>query len=131
MSDPYQVLGLKQGASIDEVKRAYRELARKYHPDLNKSEEARKKFEEITAAYNQILNSSNNDFNFLLEGFQFEEEPIDFDTIIATVGKAIGVEAQYEITFRCPLCGKKWKEKSFLKVDEEVEEICQDCLSSL
>ena len=33
MNDPYQVLGVRPDASDDEVKRAYRELARKYHPD--------------------------------------------------------------------------------------------------
>lgn len=33
MQNPYEVLGLKEGASIEEVKRAYRELVKKYHPD--------------------------------------------------------------------------------------------------
>ena len=33
MRDPYEVLGIQRGASEDEIKKAYRELARKYHPD--------------------------------------------------------------------------------------------------
>ena len=33
--DPYRILGLKPGASEEEVKRAYRQLAKKYHPDMN------------------------------------------------------------------------------------------------
>ena len=35
MDDPYKVLGLERGASDEEVKKAYRRLAKKYHPDLN------------------------------------------------------------------------------------------------
>ena len=35
MTDPYEVLGLKRGASDEEIKRAYRALSRKYHPDAN------------------------------------------------------------------------------------------------
>ena len=45
--DPYEVLGLPHGASMEEVTRAYRQLAKKYHPDLNKSPEAAEKLKEI------------------------------------------------------------------------------------
>ena len=40
MKDPYEVLGLQRGASKDEVKSAYRKLAKKYHPDLNPGDKA-------------------------------------------------------------------------------------------
>ena len=54
--DPYTVLGLNPGASNDEVKAAYRSLAKKYHPDLNPgSKEAEKKMKEINEAYDIIV----------------------------------------------------------------------------
>ena len=40
MSDPYEVLGLKQGASEEEVKKAYKTLAKKYHPDVTGNDPA-------------------------------------------------------------------------------------------
>jgi curved DNA-binding protein len=49
--DYYQTLGVKQGASDDEIKAAYRKLARKYHPDKNKEAGAEDKFKAISEAY--------------------------------------------------------------------------------
>ena len=52
MTDYYQVLGLSRGASQDEVKKAYRKLALKYHPDKNAgNEQAEAKFKEVSEAY--------------------------------------------------------------------------------
>jgi curved DNA-binding protein len=47
----YDTLGVSENASADEIKKAYRKLARKYHPDINKEPEAQEKFKEINAAY--------------------------------------------------------------------------------
>ena len=58
MNDPYKTLGVARDASDDEIKRAYRELAKKYHPDKYKdsdlSELANEKMKEINAAYDEI-----------------------------------------------------------------------------
>lgn len=59
MNDPYSVLGLKPGASEEDVKKAYRELARKYHPDNYHdnplSDLASEKMKEINEAYDMIM----------------------------------------------------------------------------
>ncbi|MGE5893608.1 MAG: molecular chaperone DnaJ [bacterium] len=52
IKDYYEILGVKKDASQDEIKKVYRKLARKYHPDLNpNNKEAEKKFKEISEAY--------------------------------------------------------------------------------
>ena len=57
ISDPYKVLGVSPDASDEEIKRAYRKLAKQYHPDLNPGDEvAAKKMQQINAAYDQIKN---------------------------------------------------------------------------
>lgn len=53
--DYYQILGIKRGASHDEVRSAYRKLARKYHPDINPgNKEAESKFKELSVAYDVL-----------------------------------------------------------------------------
>lgn len=59
MRDPYQVLGVSRSASEEEIKKAYRALSRKFHPDANinnpNKEAAEEKFKEIQQAYQQIM----------------------------------------------------------------------------
>ena len=59
MMNPYQVLGISPGASDDEIKKAYRALSRKYHPDANinnpNKAQAEEKFKEVQQAYDQIM----------------------------------------------------------------------------
>lgn len=56
MQDPYSVLGVSPSASEDEIKKAYRALAKKYHPDVNNgSEEAERKMKEVNEAYSAVM----------------------------------------------------------------------------
>lgn len=59
MTNPYQVLGVSPGASDEEIKKAYRTLSRKYHPDANMNNPnknaAEEKFKEVQQAYDQIM----------------------------------------------------------------------------
>ena len=59
MSDPYKVLGVERDASDDEIKKAYRNLSKKYHPDANinnpNKDKAEEMFKLVQEAYQQII----------------------------------------------------------------------------
>ena len=68
MRDPYEVLGLSRGASQEEVKKAYRALSRKYHPDANinnpNKDQAEEKFKEIQQAYEAIMSGRADSYTY-------------------------------------------------------------------
>jgi curved DNA-binding protein len=57
----YEILGVSENATQEEIKKAYRKLARKYHPDVNKDKEAVEKFKEINAAYEVLSDKKKKD----------------------------------------------------------------------
>ncbi|EKV01753.1 DnaJ-class molecular chaperone with C-terminal Zn finger domain [Leptolyngbya sp. PCC 7375] len=73
LADHYRTLGLRTGASFDDVKAAYRKLARKYHPDVNPDDQrAQDRFIKVTKAYDALL-----------EILQPDEEPQEEDAALA------------------------------------------------
>ena len=66
MRDPYEILGVSRGASQEEIKKAYRALSRKYHPDANinnpNKDQAEAKFKEIQQAYEQIMSGKADSY---------------------------------------------------------------------
>ena len=68
MLDPYSVLGVSRNATDEEIKKAYRKLSRKYHPDANinnpNKDQAEEKFKEVQQAYEQIMREREYPFVF-------------------------------------------------------------------
>ncbi|MBQ9465011.1 MAG: J domain-containing protein, partial [Lachnospiraceae bacterium] len=62
--DPYQVLGVSRNASDEDIKKAYRSLSRRYHPDANinnpNKDQAEEKFKQVQQAYDQIMRDREN-----------------------------------------------------------------------
>ena len=73
VKDYYQILGISKDASQDDIKKAYRKLARKYHPDLNPGDKtAEEKFKEINEAY-AVLSDSQKRAEYDRAGTTFEQ----------------------------------------------------------
>lgn len=69
--DYYEILGLNKDASDDDIKKAYRKLAKKFHPDVNKEEGAEKKFQEINEA-NEVLGDPDKRTKYDMFGHNWE-----------------------------------------------------------
>lgn len=76
--DYYKVLGIAKGASEEEIKKAYRKQALRFHPDKNKSPGAEDKFKEIAEAYDVLSDAKKKDIydRFGEEGKPMMNEPV-------------------------------------------------------
>ncbi len=92
--DYYDILGINKSSSKDEIKKAYKNLAKKYHPDLNKSKDAEEKFKEISEAYAVLSDETKRQTydQFGHAGFdqRYSQEDIfrgaDFESVFRSAG---------------------------------------------
>ena len=103
MEDFYKILGVEKNATADEIKKAYRNLALKYHPDVNKSKSAEEKFKEINEAY-AVLSDAEKRKEYDAygpEGFnqKFTQEDIfrnfDFEKVFRDFGINFGNDEDF------------------------------------
>ena len=97
MSNYYKILGLSEDADVDSIKKAYRDLAKKYHPDKNKEAGAEDKFKEISEAYEHLGDPAKKqrydnsrkfggDFSDLFGGFYQNRQNQSYDPFAAHYG---------------------------------------------
>ena len=105
--DYYEILGLAKTASQDEIKSAYKKLAKRYHPDVSKEDGASEKFKEISEAY-AVLSDNNKKTQydqFGHAGFdqRYSQEDIfrgfDFDIFDEIFGRASGADNIFDMFF--------------------------------
>jgi len=118
--NPFEILGVDNKATPSDIDKAYRDLAKKYHPDVNEDPEAEKKFKEVQKAYELLNKKSSNNINFRTRhpppdfGFSF-----DFFSNSVYRGRNIQIQTEIELSDVLTGCEKIINYKNNV--------ICKDC----
>jgi molecular chaperone DnaJ len=114
LKEAYSILDLPQAASPDEAKKKYRELTKKFHPDVNKEDGAEDKFKKINEAYQVVSSGKGTDREVFAPsqrswnpfGQQREVENIQLTTTISFKDSVFGskTELKYTRTIKCQTC---------------------------
>ena len=104
----YEILEVSKGASQDEIRQAYLNLARQYHPDVNHSPDALKKFKKMNEAY-EVLSVPARRAQY--DGSDAECPDCGTDEVIQTA----------EASWRCRHCGSRFDPSQAFEVDERLE----------
>lgn len=134
--NPYEVLGVEKSASTEEIKKAYRKLAKEHHPDVNSDENSAQKFKEIAAAFEILGDESKRknydtygDANPRRRGNPFQGGFDSFFEEIFNQGRRRVYKGQnIRITIECTL------EEAFFGYEKDIEymkkELCSSCKGS-
>jgi len=145
--DYYDVLGVGRNASDDEIKSAFRKLARQYHPDVNKEPDAEEKFKEINEAYGVLSDADKRARydRFGKEGLGnmggFQDYTTDFSDLFDGLFEQFGFSTGSRRSRRSPKRGRDLQMSVTLKFEEAVfgiekeieferEEVCSRCKGS-
>jgi len=145
-SDYYEVLGVGRNASEDEIKSAFRKLARQYHPDVNKEPDAEEKFKEINEAYGVLSDADKRARydRFGKEGLGsmggFHDYTVDFNDIFEDLLSGFGFSTGRR-SRRTPRRGRDLQiqvqlafEEAIFGIEKEIqferEETCSTCNGS-
>lgn len=113
LKDAYSILEIPQGTSPEEAKKKYRELTKKFHPDINKAPDAEAKFKKINEAYQVVSTGKSTDRELRAArqqhpfGRQFVQlEPINLSTTISFKESVLGCskELKFNRTAKCKPC---------------------------
>ncbi|GAA0728083.1 DnaJ domain-containing protein [Clostridium malenominatum] len=111
MGNPYEILEIKEGASKEEVKRAYRELAKKYHPDQYGNNPLRdlaeEKMREINEAYDYLMRNTNDYSNSSSNSYNSNNDYADYSSIRMDIQLGHFSEAEGKLS-RISLRNAEW-----------------------
>jgi len=116
--NPFEVLGIDRSSSPKDIDKAYKELAKKYHPDVCEDPDAEEKFKEIQSAYELLSNKSSNNMHF-----RSRPTPPDFgfEFFSHSVYKGRNIQQQVEIELKDVLTGCE------KLISYKSSTICKDC----